>query len=113
MIHLTRVSPKRWLYYGTEDEVTNDFLVQKFWFIEDSPPFRVGNGWRLRGVRDVAFHLGIAVRSAATTAAEALGGSELETDPESIGRWSTDVQESEEAEASRPGQDVPAAPETP
>ncbi len=112
MIHLTKISPKRWIYYGTEDEVTNDFLVQKFWFIEDSHPFRIGNGWRLRGIRDVALHLGIAVRSAATTAAEALGGSEMETDPESIGKWGTDVQEIEETEASRPRQNGATTPET-
>ncbi len=104
MIHFVRIGRRRWLYFGTEDEVSSSKVWEPFWFREENPPYRIGNGWRMREDHDVAFHVGIArTYPGVSNDLEILDGTVLEIPPHELGLWGA------EAASSDAGEDPPAA----
>lgn len=99
MIHLKRISPKRWVYWGHET-IYPDYekcgVFEPFFWVEDQHPFRIANGWRIKETPFDAFHIGIAKKSGIKTQEGALGGKPLdEFSPEEIGDWNGSVQKEE------------------
>lgn len=93
MIHFLRIGLKRWIYFGHEDEIPTAKVWERFWFIEENPPYRIGNGWRMKEDHDVAFHFGIATRISDRSELEILGGSNLPATPTEIGLWGATTEE--------------------
>lgn len=98
MIHFLRISPRRWIYFGHEDEVPHAKVWEQFWFIEENPPYRIGNGWRMREGRDVAFHIGVAVSAPAVSSdLEILGGFVIDVPPHELGQWGAEIETADDA----------------
>lgn len=64
-------------------------VLSRSWVVEIDPPFRSGKGFRVRlGSR--AFHLGVCRPNPDGGPMGLLGGSEVGTTPEDIGKWTLD-----------------------
>ena len=90
MIRFIRIGPKTWLYFGHEDEIEkSNHVWTPFWFLEESPPFREGNGFRIREGPFEAFHVGLAHPSGKSSHAEIMGdtGQLADISPEEISSW--------------------------
>jgi hypothetical protein len=86
--------PSEYQQIWTEDEATGPFLSRS-WVVEIEPPFRSGNGFRVRlGSR--AFHLGVCRPNPEAGPMGLLGGTVVDTTPEDIGKWTLDDVEAEE-----------------
>ena len=94
-----RISPKRWIYWGIEDEIYKNFdPLEPFFFIEDGHPYRIGNGWRFKESPFTAFHIGLAKVTKISNPEGVLGGKKLsDISPEQIGKWGSDEVVQEEA----------------
>jgi hypothetical protein len=95
VIRFVRISKKRWLYWGEEDEIeTGNDPLAWFWFKETGKPFRTGTGIRFRETHDTAWHIGIAKLSGASSHVGVLGGQDLPNiTPSDIRGWVAPSQE--------------------
>ena len=90
MIHIKRISPKYWVYWGHETLLPGEKcgVAEQFFWLEDFPPYRVANGWRFKESPRDAFHVGFAKKSHNTTTEMALGGRRLEdVTPQELREW--------------------------
>lgn len=92
MTHMVRISPRRWIYWGHETLYPGEKCgaVEQFFWTTDVPPYRLGNGWRMKETPFKAFHIGIAKKLD-----RSIVHRELEDlTPEEIGEhWNGPVQE--------------------
>jgi len=91
--------PSEWeTWRKTEDEATGP-VVSRSWVVEVEPPYRTGNGFRLRLGRR-AWHLGICHPNPDAGPLGFVGGGGVEVTPEQIGKWTFDeVGQEETADA--------------
>jgi hypothetical protein len=74
-------------------------VVSRSWVVETVPPYRTGNGFRIRlGSR--AFHLGTCRPAPNSGPLGLVGGGLVDSTPEDIGKWTTnEVGQEETADA--------------
>ncbi len=81
----SRGTTRREIYYRFESDATGP-IVSRSWAVETEPPYRAGNGLRLRlGSR--AFHVGTASPTAEDDPRRVVGKADVEATPEEIGKW--------------------------
>ena len=103
MIHFIRVSPKRWIYFGLEDEAPEAKVWEPFWFIEENPPYRHGHGRRSRQPGEYAVHIGTArVIPLRESPLNILGGSVLDIPAHEVGLWGDTTATDDTGEAQGP-----------
>lgn len=79
------------LYIGYEAFTPQPRRLSRAWFRHVAPPWKEGRGIRLRlGMRAVQVGVCRRVKDAEPTALSQLGGYELASRPEEIGRWGQD-----------------------
>ena len=101
MIHIKKIWPGRWVYWGHET-IYPDWekcdVAEQFWWVEDVYPFRLGNGWRFKESPFKAFHFGFAKVSSVDSHEEVIGSRDLsDYTPEEIREWNGTTNQAPEA----------------
>ena len=87
--------PAEWETWRRVEHGASGPLLARSWVVEVEPPFRTGNGFRIRlGSR--AFHLGVCRPAPDSGPLGLLGGAGVGTTPEDIGKWIPNEVEAQE-----------------
>lgn len=86
MIRQLRVSPRHWIYWGHEEldpRWEKCGVVEPFFWTTDVPPYKLGNGWRMKESPTKAFHIGWVKKLDRSI----VFGKSVDVTPEEIGTW--------------------------